>query len=196
MSCLRLTGRTSEGSKSVKILFQEWSRCCSQHIMINCIWLCLKITFFVNFLFFQCSIIVLLCIIKGVVGGRSRPWYPLVSSTIENFKTCPHDRSKYFGLFVVDKMEAINNLVIPPLMKVRRSLVVSHASHHIRTYDDLIGLNGPRNNPEGDICKMMEDVHMREAWARVAGWYPLAGQLIIHHHVGPRPRQTHLVSHY
>lgn len=85
--------------------------------------------------------------------------------------------------------------VVPPLVEVRRSLVVFQPLHNWAVYHHLlVCLHLAAHHSEGVGGGVVVDLHPAEDLGPRAGWDPLLIGIVVYHHRGPRltdARLTH-----
>lgn len=96
-------------------------------------------------------------------------------------KCLKHRPSESIGVVLTGEVEPVNLLVISPLMKRDRSLIVLESFKNRAVDDDLVVLQLPADHAERIVHLMVIELDLGQA-GRAATRYPFLVHIVVHHH--------------
>lgn len=92
-----------------------------------------------------------------------------------------HRPSEGVGIILTGEVEPVDLLVVSPLMKRDRGLIVLESLEDRTVDDDLMVLQLPADYAERVVHLMVVELDLRQA-GRAATRYPLLVHVVVHHH--------------
>lgn len=100
----------------------------------------------------------------------------------ESYIEClEHRPSKGIGVVLTGEVEPIDLLVIPPLVKRDRGLIILESLEDRAVDDNLVVLQLPADHAERIVHLMMIELDLGQA-GRAATRYPFLVHVVVHHH--------------
>lgn len=96
-------------------------------------------------------------------------------------KCLEHRPSESIGVVLTGEVEPIDLLVIPPLVKRNRGLVVLESLENRAVDDNLVVLQLPADHAERIVHLMVIELDLGQA-GRAATRYPFFVYVVVHHH--------------
>lgn len=100
----------------------------------------------------------------------------------ESYIEClEHRPSKGIGVVLTGEVEPIDLLVIPPLVKRDRGLIILESLENRAVDDNLVVLQLPADHAERIVHLMVIELDLGQA-GRAATWNPFLVHVVVHHH--------------